>query len=90
MKTLKVKVSGTVQGVFFRNFVKENAEALGVRGYVRNLDDGSVEIVVEGRDENVNEMLNKCKSGPSHSEVQEVESEEIKHQGFPDFRISNL
>jgi len=90
MKTLKVRVEGTVQAVFFRQFVKENADELGVRGYVRNLDDGSVEIVIEGRDEVVNEMLNRCKKGPNHSEVSEVEAEEIKHQGLEGFKISAL
>ena len=90
MKTLKIKVTGTVQGVFFRKFVKENADELGVRGYVRNMEDGSVEIVIEGRDERVNEMLARCKKGPSHSEVSEVEVEEIKHQGFDGFKVSSL
>lgn len=90
MKTIKVKITGTVQGVFFRKFVKENADALGVRGYIRNMDDGNIEIVLEGRDEKVNELLNKCKQGPSHSEVKEVEVEEIKHQGFEGFKVSQL
>ena len=90
MKTLRVKITGTVQGVFFRKFVKENADELGVSGYIRNMDDGSLEIVIEGRDEVVNDMLARCKKGPSHSEVEEVESEEIKHQGFGGFKVSSL
>ena len=90
MKTLKVKIIGTVQGVFFRKFVKEIAEELKVRGYVRNLEDGNIEIVIEGRDEKVNEMLSRCKKGPNHSEVKEIETEEIKHQGFENFKVSNL
>ena len=90
MKTLKIKIVGTVQGVFFRKFVKDNADEVGVKGYVRNLDGGSVEIVIEGRDEKVNEMLVKCKKGPNHSEIKEVEVEEIKHQGFDGFKISSL
>jgi acylphosphatase len=90
MKTIKVKISGTVQGVFFRKFVKDIAEELGVRGYVRNIDKGDIEIVIEGRDEKVNEMLSRCKKGPSHSEVKEVEVEEIKHQGLDGFKVSSL
>ena len=90
MKTLKIKIVGTVQGVFFRKFVKDNADEVGVKGYVRNLDGGSIEIVIEGRDEKVNEMLVQCKTGPNHSEIKEVEVEEIKHQGFEGFKISSL
>jgi len=90
MKTLKIKITGTVQGVFFRKFVKEHADELGVRGYIRNMEDGSIEIVLEGRDEKVNEMLSRCKKGPNHGEVKEVEVEEIKHQGFEGFKISSL
>tara|TARA_Y100000034_G_C6876977_1_gene401244 strand:- start:983 stop:1255 length:273 start_codon:yes stop_codon:yes gene_type:complete len=90
MKTLKIKITGTVQGVFFRKFVKDNADELDVRGYIRNMDDGSLEIVLEGRDEVVNDMLERCKKGPNHSEVKEVEVEEIKHQGLEGFKVSSL
>lgn len=90
MKTLRVKIKGLVQGLFFRKFVKENADKLGVRGFVRNLEDGRIEIVIEGRDEKVNELLAGCKKGPKHSEIKEIEVEEIKHQGFEDFKISRL
>ena len=49
-KTKKILVKGLVQGVFFRQFIKEQADKLGICGYVRNLDDGRVEAVVEGDD----------------------------------------
>lgn len=90
MKTLRIKIKGVVQGVFFRKFVKENAEELGVRGYVRNLEDGSIELVIEGKDEKVNELLDRCKKGPKHSEIKYIEVEEIKHQGLEGFKISSL
>ena len=90
MKTLKIKIIGTVQGMLFRKFIKETADAIRVRGYVRNLDDGNVEIVVEGIDEKVHEFVNKCKNGPKHSDIREVEVEEIKHQGFEGFKIFRL
>jgi len=88
MKTLRIYVSGTVQGVFFRNFLKEKAEELNIRGFVRNLDDGRVEVVLEGRDEKVNEMIGICKTGSPHSDIKKVETHELKHQGFKDFKIS--
>ena len=90
MRTIKIFISGTVQGVFFRTFLKEKADELGLKGFARNLDDGRVEVVVEGRDENVNEMVRLCKQGPAHSDVKNVESEEIKHQGFEEFRVLRL
>ena len=47
MKTLRVYISGAVQGVFFRKFLEEQANKIGVRGFVRNLEDGRVEVVME-------------------------------------------
>ncbi len=90
MKTLKITLSGTVQGVFFREFVKENANELNVRGFVRNLNDGRLEIVAEGRDENVDMLLTKCRSGPNQSYVKNVEIKELKHQGFDSFKVLSL
>jgi acylphosphatase len=90
MKTLRIKIKGVVQGVFFRKFVKENADELGIRGFVRNLEDSRIELIIEGKDEKVNELLARCKKGPKHSEIKEIEVEEIKHQGFNDFKISVL
>ena len=90
MKTIKAIISGTVQGIFFRKFVKEKAEELGLKGFARNLDDGRVEVVVEGRDENVNEIVEKCRQGPPHSDVKNVETSEIKHQGFSAFKVLRL
>jgi acylphosphatase len=90
MKSIRIIISGSVQGVTFRQFVKKNADELGVRGFVRNLEDGTMEIVAEGRDETVNELLKRCKQGPLHSNVRETETREIKHQGFDGFKISTL
>lgn len=87
MKTLRIYVSGIVQGVFFRAFVREEAEKRGLKGYVRNLEDGRVEVVVEGEDSKVNEMVGMCKQGPPHAQVENVEISEINHQGFKDFKI---
>ena len=90
MKTIKILLSGTVQGVFFRDFVKENADTLSVRGFVRNLDDGRLEIVAEGRDEIVGEFLTKCREGPNKAHIKNFETKELKHQGFDSFKILSL
>jgi len=90
MKTIKINVSGTVQGVFFRKFIKDSADKFKVRGFVRNLDNGQIEIVAEGKDENVNLLLLTCKKGPPHSEIKKVESEDIRYQGFDRFKILRI
>ena len=90
MKTLRVTISGTVQGVFFRKFIEENAKRIGVRGFVRNLDDGRVEVVMEGIDSKVMEMVEICKRGNPHSQIREVQIKELTFQGFEGFKIMRL
>lgn len=90
MKTVKIFISGIVQGVFFRKFLKDTADDLELKGFARNLDDGRVEVVVEGRDEKINEMIVKCKEGPKHSEVKDAIMEDMKHQGFDSFKVLSL
>ncbi len=87
MKTLRIFISGIVQGVFFRQFVKEQAEKLGLRGYVRNLNDGRVEAVIEGKDSDVDRMIELCKKGSPYSKVETIKIEKIGHQGFKEFKI---
>ena len=90
MKTLKLFISGTVQGMFFRKFVEAKAKELRLKGFARNLDDARVEVVVEGKDENVNEMVKTCRQGPPNSDVKNVETQEIKHQGFDGFKVLRM
>ena len=90
MKTLRVYISGTVQGVLFRKFIEENANRIGVRGFVRNLDDGRVEVVIEGTDDKVMQMLEICKTGTAHSKIREVRFQEIPNQSFVGFKIMRL
>lgn len=90
MKTLKIYISGSVQGVFFRKFIEDKAKELGLKGFARNLDDARVEVVVEGRDEKVNDMVELCRKGPIGSSVKNIETQEIKHQGFEDFKIMRM
>ena len=90
MKTIRAYLSGTVQGVFFRKFLEEKASEFGVRGFVRNLDDGRVEVLIEGRDENVNSMLEACKRGTQHTKITDVQTQELKHQGFDGFKTFRI
>ena len=82
-KSVRLYITGSVQGVFFRLFVKQNAEKLDVRGFVRNLEDGRVEIFLEGDADKVNQMIDICKKGPKHSQIRNVQ---IKPETFQDFR----
>jgi acylphosphatase len=70
-----VYVSGQVQGVFFRDSTRKKAEQLGLAGWVRNLPDGRVEALFEGPQDRVREMVRWCREGPSHAEVEEVDTE---------------
>ncbi|SDI84875.1 acylphosphatase [Ferrimonas sediminum] len=72
MKRLMVKVSGRVQGVWYRASAQEAALRLGVTGYVRNLDDGSVEMLAQGADKAVDAMLDWAHQGPPQAEVTDV------------------
>jgi acylphosphatase len=83
-----VFVSGRVQGVFFREFVRRRASALSVTGWVRNLADGRVEGIFEGEEQVVRTLIGDVRKGPPHSVVTEVDSVEEDDRGeFEDFRI---
>jgi acylphosphatase len=87
MKTVRIYINGTVQSSFFKTFIKEQADALSIRGFVRSLEDGRVEVLVEGKDENVKEMIVRCKQGPKHAQIIDVKVEDMKYQGFEGFKI---
>ena len=89
-KSLRLYLNGIVQGVFFRDFIKENAERLNVKGFVRNLEDGRVEIFLEGDNEPVDVMTELCKKGPKHCQVQSAEIKEERFQGFRDFKVLHI
>jgi|TARA_B100001964_G_C14189728_1_gene580452 acylphosphatase len=84
----KMVVQGTVQGIFFRQFVKGHAEDLKLRGFVRNLSNGDVEVIVEGEKESIARLLEFVKKGPEHSQIRHVEVTEKKWSGdFKEFKI---
>jgi acylphosphatase len=83
----RVRVTGRVQGVFFRAWTRDEAKALGVTGWVRNDADGSVEAFVEGSDGAVAKMIALIGQGPSHANVDNVEVEEADPEGFDRFEV---
>lgn len=90
MLQLHIFVLGRVQGVFFRNFVKEKADELGIKGWVRNLSDGRVEIVAQSLDQKkLSKLIELCRKGSTSAEVDEVEiSYEAIKDRFFDFKIT--
>lgn len=72
---IRIIVTGRVQGVFFRRAAAEQARALDITGWVRNLNDGSVEIVGEGKRRNLEALLAWAHKGPPHARVDEVQAE---------------
>jgi len=71
-------VSGRVQMVFYRDFTRREAEKLEITGYVKNLEDGNVEIVAEGDNNNLDKFVAACKKGPLMAFVKNVEMKEEK------------
>ncbi|MEM1988338.1 MAG: acylphosphatase [Candidatus Woesearchaeota archaeon] len=86
-KTIKFLVYGYVQGVNYRAFVKRLAEELSITGYVRNLDDGSVEILANISEDKLSYFLMKLYEGSTFSKVRNVQFEEIPYQEFKSFEI---
>ena len=71
----RVTVDGRVQGVFFRAWTKEQADALGIAGWVRNCADGSVEALVAGEPDAVDAMVERMRRGPPAAEVERLTDE---------------
>ncbi len=83
-----VIVSGRVQGVFFRDSTLREAERLRVAGWVRNVDDGTVEAVFEGETTAVEAMLGFCRRGPARAAVEKIEVVESQAlEGLREFGI---
>jgi len=88
MERLEARVYGRVQGVGFRHFVNQQARALGLRGWVRNRRDGSVEVVAEGSRPALDALLAALYEGPPAARVRAVEARWGPAQGtFSDFHI---
>lgn len=88
MERLEARIYGRVQGVGFRHFVVQQARAWGLRGWVRNRRDGSVEVVAEGPRSALEALRAALHRGPRAAWVRSVEERWSSAQGtFPDFRV---
>jgi acylphosphatase len=84
----RVRIKGRVQGVFFRAWTKEQAEQLGVLGWVRNCSDGSVEAHLEGDSEKVSELIGRLRAGPPAANVSSVEIQDVDPEDFHHFAVA--
>lgn len=86
-KTLSIRVTGRVQGVFYRQSTREKAQQLGLTGEVMNLPDGSVQIRATGTASQLDELLSWCKEGPPRASVTDVVATELPLEHFSNFKI---
>ena len=87
MKRVRIVVSGRVQGVFYRSATKKMADKLKVMGFIRNVNN-SVEVVFEGRDKDVDRLVEFCRNGPIGAIVEDIRIFEEKYKNeFKDFEI---
>jgi acylphosphatase len=85
---IRLIVKGRVQGVYFRASTVQQARHLGLTGWVMNRQDGSVELVAEGRSDGIEELIAWCRQGPPGARVDEIDLQSQEFRGeFTEFRI---
>ena len=87
MKCTHLVVSGRVQGVSFRANIKNKANELGLKGYVKNLENGDVEVVAEGNEEKLKELIDFIKKGPGIANVSGIQVNHKVPEKFKNFEI---
>jgi acylphosphatase len=88
MQQVHLLISGKVQGVFYRVFVKEHADKLGLTGWVRNTNEGHVEAVIQGEKQTIEQLIALCRQGSQNSEVRDIkESWGSVSESFEGFSI---
>ena len=87
MKCIHLIVSGRVQGVFFRNNTRKKATGLGLNGYAKNLENGAVEIVAEGNEEKIQELIEFIRNGPGIAKVTEIKIKQKMPENFKSFEV---
>jgi len=87
MNAIKLIVHGKVQGVFYRKSAAEKARLLQLVGWVKNNPDGTVEIVAQGRDESIAQLVQWCSEGPKNAVVTKVEQEATSPGNYSGFNV---
>ena len=88
MQRIHLIVTGRVQGVYFRHNTNKIANKLNLKGFVRNLPDGTVEVIAEGEENKLKELTKFCRTGPPNANVEDIKiiEEEPKNE-FKEFSI---
>ena len=89
MKGRSIRVFGHVQGVFYRAWTLQQAQLLGLKGFVRNRRDGSVEIEAWGDPAAIDALIEKCRRGPSQARVERITDDEIEGEPPAGFRAAS-
>lgn len=87
MVRYRIRVKGKVQGVFYRSTAQAKAKELGLSGWVKNEEDGSVLIEAEGEEQKLLKLVDWCKEGPGAAVVNDVEYHQIEPKGVNGFEI---
>jgi acylphosphatase len=85
--TVRLIISGKVQGVFFRASARDIANALGVTGWVKNNQAGNVEILASGNDVSIKQLIAWCRKGPANARVSHIDIAEEEEKKFENFSI---
>lgn len=91
MKEIDCTIHGKVQGVFFRKFIKERADKLGLYGFVQNTEEGTVDVVAQGEEEKLHEFVDLMKNGPVFARITSVDVvwNDISQDSFTEFSIEH-
>jgi acylphosphatase len=84
LRRVHLKISGRVQGVFYRATTQDEAQSRGLTGWVRNMPEGHVEAEVQGSPDAVDELIDECRAGPPMAKVTDIEVSDIEPE--PDER----
>ena len=83
----RVRVIGNVQGVFFRAWTREEAQRVGVSGWIRNASDGSVKAHIEGTEAGVEQLIDRIREGPPGASVDDVQVQETAFESLDRFEV---
>ncbi len=88
MRKIKLILSGRVQDIGYRYFVRSKAQLFNINGWIKNMSSGEVVIIAEGKDEALNQFKKICKEGPLFANIDTFEEEDLEFRNeFDDFKV---
>ena len=87
MKTVHLLIKGKVQGVFYRATAKVIAHEIGLKGWIKNTQEGNVEAIVSGDAEQVEKFIQWCRQGPARAEVTDIIITDKEYEQFEEFKV---